>query len=73
MSRHALSTARDECPSDGLSDYELAERMGITRTRVFQIRQRAMEKLRVAIEEEAAAAGVTVAAWLEASCPSLHL
>lgn len=39
-------TDRDEVPEGGMSDYEIAEQMGITRTRVWQIRQRAMKKLK---------------------------
>lgn len=30
----------------GLSDAEIAERLGVTRTRVWQLRQRAVAKLR---------------------------
>lgn len=55
---------REACPPGGVSDYELAERMGISQARVLQLRQRAMRKLRAAIEQEAAAEGLTVAEWL---------
>lgn len=37
---------RDEVPEGGKSDYEIAEIMGITRSAVWQIRQRAMRKLK---------------------------
>lgn len=55
---------REACPPGGVDDYELARRMGISQGRVLQIRQRAMRKLRQAIEEEAAAEGLTVAEFL---------
>jgi len=38
--------------ADGLSDYEIAKQMGISRSLVFQIRQRAMKKLRLMILED---------------------
>jgi hypothetical protein len=47
----------------GLSQYEVADLMGITRTRVHQIEKRALKKLRAAIEAEAVAAGISVEEW----------
>jgi hypothetical protein len=38
--------------ADGLSDYEIAQLWGVTRSRVFQIRRRAMAKMRAAILED---------------------
>lgn len=32
-------------PEGGMSDYQIAKRLGITRARVYQIRMRAMQKL----------------------------
>jgi DNA-directed RNA polymerase specialized sigma24 family protein len=42
----------------------IAAKLGISRARVWQLEVRALRKLRKAIEEEAAAAGVTVREWL---------
>lgn len=44
-----MAALREDLPEGGKSDYEIAEIMGITRTRVYQIRQRALKKLRLAI------------------------
>lgn len=53
-----------EEPEGGLSDYEVAKLWGISRSAVWFIRQRAIKKLRKAIEKEAAAAGVAPRDWL---------
>ncbi|MGD9644288.1 MAG: sigma factor-like helix-turn-helix DNA-binding protein [Pirellulales bacterium] len=44
---------------------EIAALLGISRARVFQLEQRAMEKIRKAIEQEARAAGMSIREWLE--------
>ena len=47
----------------GLSQYEVAALLGISRRRVFQIEKLALKKLRLAIEAEAAAAGMSIEEW----------
>lgn len=47
-----------------MSYSEVAEIMGISRSRVMQIEIRALVKIRRAIQCEAAAAGETVGEWL---------
>ncbi len=43
---------------------EIAARFGVSRAMIAHIEQRALRKLRYAIECEAKAAGMTVAEWL---------
>ena len=43
---------------------EIAERWGVSRMRIWQIEQRALLKIRKAIEAEARHRGVTVKEWL---------
>jgi hypothetical protein len=47
-----------------LSMVHLAKRLGISRSRVWQLERRALKKIKLAIELEAAAAGVSVREWL---------
>lgn len=51
-------------PVPGLSQYQVAELIGVSRQRVFELEHRALRKIRAAIEAEAAAAGVSPLEWL---------
>ena len=47
-----------------LTQLEVAEAIGVSRARVFQLERRAIEKIRRFIVEQAAADGVSVREWL---------
>ena len=51
------------CPSVN-SLVGVAKKLNLSRARVWQIELRALRKLRIAIEKEAAASGVTAVQWL---------
>ena len=46
------------------SQYEIAKAAGVSRAAVYDLEQKAIRKLRRAIEQEAKIAGVTVREWL---------
>ena len=49
VARRRCDGAKREANCDGLNDSEIGQVLGISRARVFQIRQRALEKIRIAV------------------------
>lgn len=59
-----VSEKPSRCEDVLMTESEIAERWGVSRTAVWMVKRKALAKLKKGIEREAAAAGVNVRTWL---------